>query len=565
MATMVDVHIERLRSQLAANGLGQVTEWLTANTYIKGKNYSFVDHEFQEAIASSEAMEIYVRKCSQIGLSELSVRIALACCNLEPGFTVIYTLPTSRFAGQFSTTRIDPIIDTSPTLSQVVSKHLNNNEIKQFGQSYMYIKGTHGSSAAISIPADMIISDEVDFSDLEVLSNYESRLTHSRFKLRRYFSTPTVAKYGVSKGFEQSRRHWYMLKCSCCGHQFVPDYFEHVRLPGYRRESLRQFKVTDIDLYDLRTAFVECPKCGGKPDLGADYREWVCENTEASTDRVGFQVQPFDAPNIITMGDLIKASTRYARYADFVNFNLGLPAEDHESSFSKAELEAMFVTGPSWNFATHVMGVDMGKDCHIMVAGVTDEGQLRIVHTESVEARLFEKRKTELCSDYRVISCVTDLHPYAETIWRLQRSDPYLWAAQFVTARTFQPYELLHKEGDTEAGTGETREVRINRNMALDSLMTAVRNPGEILVREDENKGDIVLHMMDMKRIKDMISMRDGSGQSMFVWRKSPQKNDHFHHALLYCWLAAKIRGMAAYTTQMSPVLGAFRMKNKDA
>jgi hypothetical protein len=51
-----------------------------------------------------------------------------------------------------------------------VHHDVNNGEVKQFGESFLYFRGTKGVTAAISVPADCLVHDEYDFSDLEVLS-----------------------------------------------------------------------------------------------------------------------------------------------------------------------------------------------------------------------------------------------------------------------------------------------------------------------------------------------------------------------------------------------------------
>lgn len=555
----IQAHIDRLDSQLSAAGLSQAAKWIEQKTRLRGRNFSFKDHEYQIRVAEEMARTVNVRKASQIGLSELSMRLSLAYCNLVPGFTCIYVLPTAKFASNFCSTRIAPIVDSSPELKQA-QNGVYNTEIVQFGDSFLYVKGTQGAAQAISVPADIIVADEYDFCILDVVAAYESRLTHSPYKMRRNFSTPTVKGYGISAEFEESQQFWLVAKCSCCGHHFCPDYFENVRVPGFTGDSLRQIKKGNIHKYRVSEAYVECPKCGGKPDLTAAHREWVCLEG-AGKDAVGFQITPFDAPKIITCENLIRSSTGYARYADFINSGLGLPSEDSESAFSKEELETLFVENPAWGNPPMCMGIDVGHECSIMIGFATPEGDLRVVYQEEAGARELERRCAELRRQFRVISTVIDLYPYSETVWRMQTRDPNLFAAQFVEKRTIQAFDLKHVQADKEKAQPEILEVHINRNRSFDALLELARSPGGLLIADSSHRAETIRQMTDLKRIRDVTAARNGAEAEMFVWMKSKAKHDHWHHSLLYLWLATQLRGTISSGLAISPILGKFRSK----
>lgn len=562
--SLVEQHLDAVETALLRGySLTRVAQWICDNTFLKGEHYSFEDHEFQETIARDMQVEVIVRKCSQIGLSELSVRIALAFCNTMPAFTTIYTLPTSTFARKFAKTRIDPVIMTSPKLSERVHKEMNSSEVKQFVDSFLYIGGTVGANAAISVPADALVHDEVDFSDEEVLSNYESRLTHSKFALKRKFSTPTVSGTGISHEFETSKRHWNFVKCCHCNEQFVPDYFKHVRIPDYDGD-LR--KINEDNLWQIRwrEAYVECPGCGKEPDLGPAHREWVVENNEYQGDKNGYQIQPFDAPKIITPGQLVRRSTKYARYADFINFNLGLPAEDAETSFSKAELEDLFKDRlPEYRFSPYVavMGIDVGLTCHIMVGGLGPEGRMDILHAERCEHTQLEQRKLELMLQYKVRTTVMDSQPYFDLLLRLQMRDQNLWGAVYSQSKNLDIMKAIDEEKDPETGKERRHQVDVNRNRALDALMMFTRGGGLAFRPGVEPLKDVVVaHLQDMKRVKGL----NETDELLFQWKKSARGNDHFHHTLLYTFLAGRLVGAAQSIIILPFGVTSFKLKGAE-
>ena len=139
--SIVSDHIHRLRTAvLKKHSAASIAKWITENTSYAGQPYSYADHEYQERILSDTSIDVNIRKCSQVGLSECSARMALALTNVISPYTVAYTLPTSHFAGTFTRTRIDPVVEGSKTISGNVHKTVDNNEVKRFGDSFLFIR-----------------------------------------------------------------------------------------------------------------------------------------------------------------------------------------------------------------------------------------------------------------------------------------------------------------------------------------------------------------------------------------------------------------------------------------
>lgn len=556
----VSAHLERVKGSVDnVFSLQAIPEWISKNTKIGNKPFSFKDHEYQLAVLRDQSREIVVRKCSQIGLTELSIRYAMAMLRIVDGMTCIYTLPTASFAANFAKTRVDPIITGSDDLSFAVNPNLDNTEIKQLGASFLYLKGTIGTAAAISVPSDLNIHDEFDFSDLEVLSNYESRLTHSQYKLRREFSTPTVDNFGISGSFNRSRRHWNMCKCNHCNEWFLPSYFDHVKVPGFDGD-LRLITRDNIGRYRWKEAALLCPKCGKAPDLGPDHRKWVLENTQENHEAAGYQIQPFDAPAIITPSYLIERSTKYKRYADFMNFNLGLPAEDKENALSRDEIRACILGGEFPTFPITVMGIDMGVTCHITIGGYDyTTNSLFVVHREKVSIAQFAKRRQELVTKYRVVMTVMDSQPYVDTVLRLQETDANLFGAVYVVTKKIEIFQIEDKDDDPDSGRLPVKMVKINRNPAFDDLVSYIRS-NRLYVKadnDDKNNEEFIDHCTDMRR-----SQVFGDDQEMrFVWKKSEKGNDHYFHSLLYCYVASRLRGVAVNQESVPLLFQSFRVK----
>lgn len=563
-------HLARLKAAIFSTfGLADAPTWIEKHTYLKGNRFSFEGHEFQQRILSDLSVEVNTQKCSQIGLSEAQARWTLAVSRILPAFSTIYTMPFAKDAGMFCRTRFDPIINNSPDLSEAVNPALNNSEIKQFGDSFIYFRGTNGETQAISIPADAIVSDEIDRSDPAILTQYASRVTHSPWKLRRNFSTPTVDGFGIALKMKTSRRFQNLCKCDKCSEWFLPDYFSQVKIPGFDND-LRNIDKNALHVINWKQARLRCPKCGKQPDLSPARREWVQENQLDQHDAAGYYVSPFDAPKLITAAYLVKSSTEYANYSEFINQNLGLTALDSEESLVLDDLVKATVPNDLKDNGIYAMGVDLGLTCHIVI-GRLDNSLLIVVHRERVPLGRLEERTQQLSAEFRVVMKVFDAQPFTDLIMRMQARDHNLFAALFVTSKNMESFVTKQQDDNPESGKLQVRQVQINRNKAFDELVGQIKGPKPSSKLEPRLPGLVVVgsaeneifnaECLDMKRVKKW----DANTELTFTWVKSEEQMDHYFHALLYMFVAARLRGMATGVGDWPSIVSKFRVKQKEA
>jgi hypothetical protein len=550
-------HIQRLRvSSSYANNLTVIPKWLEDNTFVNGKPWSFKDHEWQLGPLSSPAPEHALIKPSQVGASELSVRWALARVSIMRGYTLLYVLPTAKFASMFSKTRIDAVINDSPALSEAVDKNANSSEVKRFGSSYLYPRGAQLGAQAISIPASCILGDETCFCDQDVLTAYTSRLTHSEYRHRINLSTPTVPDYAIDVDFKDSLKHYRMYKCSHCGSWHWFDFFNDVKVPG----------VPDFDLYNITPALLQrypnyteavvvCPTCGGVPDLGPEYREWVPENTGYTGKRHGWHISPIDVPKYNTPGYMIEAATRYALKEDWLNNTLGLTAQASESTITKDDLQKCLIDEmPSAGFS-YVMGLDLGVESYCVIAAVLADQTIIIVHIEAIPLATLITRRLELEKKFRVRMTVCDSQPYAESVYRMQQASPNLYAAVYTRNTSVESHTVRLQDKQPDKGKLDLRMVNINRDRAFDILMENVKS-GFILKKKDEHNELWMAHAMDMKRVKTF----DRNNELCVTWQKSRKGVDHAWHATLYAKVASQLISTGSgYATRL-PLLSSFRV-----
>jgi DNA-directed RNA polymerase subunit RPC12/RpoP len=561
MSNVVQQHLARLKAATIKKlGRKDLPEWIEKNTFINGRHFSFLGHEYQKRILLEDSPDIVIRKSAQTGISEMSMRMAAALVMIMPGsFRIGYTMPTATAATNYAKTRFNLIVNTSPALrSAISSADIDSADTRTFGPGKeIYFKGAAVGNAAISTTLDMLIKDEVSFSSAEVLGDYTSRLIHSPYKWQISLSTPTYPGDQIDEAFQASRRHWNFCRCQHCGHRFVPDYYANIKIPGWDK-PLDEITKDNLHLVRFQEAQFLCSSCWRPTSLAPENREWVCENPGEGFVSTGFQVQPFDAPTVVTPPDLVLASTKYANKAKFKQFSLGVPAADADSGITEEDLARIGVESASTPFSTHVMGIDVGRTLHIVIGSLDSAGRLGVVHYERVPLAQFRERYFSLKAEYRVILTVMDIQPFTDLVMSLSQDDPNLYGATYTTRQGMELFDVRQRDTDPDNALVGVRQVSLNRNAVFDRLLADIRGD-RVWVRKRTDWELYKTHLQDMKRAASTLR---SSGEFTSVWQKSSKGNDHYHHATSYAWVAAQMRGIASGAlSSHGPAVSTFRLR----
>jgi hypothetical protein len=552
--------LNRIRSAVRSSfGIGNLDEWICANTYLKGKKFSFENYEFQIPIAKDQSKTSIVIKPAQIGMSELSYRYAIATCCVLENWTTIYTFPSSSDASKNATTRIDPLIQSSPEVRRLVNNNLNNSELKHFGaNSFIFFKGTFSETQALSTPANMVIHDEWDKSDTTQGSVYVSRLQNRPDKLRRIFSTPTVDNYGVSMEASTAVRKVHMATCAHCNHTFLPDYYEHVKVPDFDKPL---FEITKANLHTTRwrEAQLICPSCGRDPDLHHTRMQYVAENGNERHEATAWLVNPFSAHKIMSPSYLVQASTLFAKRSEFVNQSLGLTSEEKNESILAADIDQAQRFLNLQSSETHVMGSDMGLTCYVCIGRIATDGTFLIVHREKIDYTMFEEQSAKLAARFRVVLHVMDAQPLTDLVQRVTKRRAHNWAALFNTTLSAPLFKLDNQEENEKEGKMNLKLVKIGRTLALDSLLTIIKE-GRWAIQNSTYDDEYKAQMLTLKRVQKFTKQQELT----YVWEKTGQENDHFHFATLYLYIATQMRAMVGGLGSTSvgiPLVTRFKQK----
>jgi len=495
------------------------SEWIEQNTKLSGRNFSFEGHEFQRQILDDECQHLVVKKCSQVGLTEVIIRWVLAFLARNQGLTTIMTQPTRMMALNFSTTRVDEIIKESPLLNNLLDRKVDSKELKKLSKSYLYIKGTIGSSSAISVPADAIITDEYDFSDMAVVGKYNSRLSHSKYKIIKRFSTPTIPDFGVTKEFELSTKNQRLQKCPSCNHWNNHDFFKDVKIfhPKFYGVPIDNIQLDDLLEIGPDQIKMQCQKCGRALDY-TDYtaQEWVEEHPGRYIH--GYQVRPWHTETQKPF-DLLRSREDYELYSDWVNFGLG---EDYIDASQIFDLKK--ITASSFPVSDHFgmfLGIDFGKKCYLAMGFPIDNSIIISLYEELSEDNV-KARVKELIRSYYIAGMVLDALPQTKLSSDIRSLLP---------GKAYTAY-YSDSQKDYFALRANNKDVSIARTQLYDKVLGL----DEIIINDTAQLETFKKHMQGMikQRLKD---------NEVEAVRYVKVKPDHYLHAVGYLKTAIDIFG----------------------
>ncbi len=488
------------------------SDWITKNTKLNGRHFSFEDHEFQIDIVNDTAEHVVVKKCSQVGLTEIAIRRVLAFLVRNQGTTTIMTQPTRQMALNFSTTRVDEIIKESPLIENLADRNVDSKELKKLGRSYLYIKGTKGAASAISVPADFIMTDEYDFSDLAVVGKYNSRLSHSKYKLIWRFSTPTIPDFAVSKEFNQGTQFQRLQKCPHCNHWNNHDFFRDLVILGYEGtiEELTMDDLLEINPNDVQLL---CEKCR-RPMQYHNYtkQEWVA--THPNRFIHSYQVRPWHTA-AQRMYDVLRQREDYELYSDWVNFALGEEYIDANQIFDLGKVKrGSFPMGPIPMF----IGIDFGKECYIVV-GHRDQRKVIVRYAKKVSEHKVRETVQDLINNYFISGMILDALPQTKLSSDIR---DLMWGSAYTAYYSDNQKELFNIKSNEEDIT-LSRTKLFDKVLAIDELDVTVDAPRDF---EEQLQG------MVKQRLKDDVIESE---------RYVKVQADHFLHALGYMYAAMEV------------------------
>jgi hypothetical protein len=522
--------------------------WVISSGEFASMPYRYLpNYPFMEALLKDTSPKIVVKKCAQVGLTEINIAKMFAIADLLPG-NLMYVLPTDELSKVISRARIKAAHRVNPYLEQYLTGYDTLHQFK-FKNNWIYIRGSQTQikdgrkfrRQLISIDASRLFGDEVDEWQAGVMGSLQSRIGASADPIEAYFSVPRLPDGGISKLYSQSTMMEWAVKCEHCNEWNI--------------ELTLTENVTNCEYPDLEHKVV-CRKCGKDLNrLEADPRkaQWVARNpTTGKWPGYHFTKLFYRYASI----DLIVE--RYndpETVQDCYNDDFGEPYEHKQYTINNSDLEkCKCLDAGLWNEAiknvTNIrMGVDIGKKIHYRVEG--DFGEMTLVmdvgsvhHFEDLKALVLEKNIIK-----GVIDAQPDFRASQEFCEQMENiHDREFKCAYFDTHRTPRNERVLIKED-----THNPYVIVIARNLAMSDVMFKVLTRKVMLHPEAEHldNGDFYEHMKVPTRV---YRQEPATGKMVMVFPPS-RKPDHHYMAAVYARCAKELSGASVSITRRGMAL----------
>lgn len=310
----------------------------------QGEKLDFKDHPYLWDIFDDWSPQMCIKKCAQVGISTTIVLKALwATKNI--GLDTIYSFPTYDLAQKMVSSKVNRLISNNPIL-QKWTEDKDSVEQKRVGKNMLYFQGTMNEQAAIALPADLYIADEVDRSDQKIVELFSSRLQHSKYKWEWRFSNPSVPENGVDK--------WWLMSD-------MKEWF--VRCQGCNRDQILSMEHIQLDHAGGGDPIFACEKCG--KELDRRKGQWI-EKYEDPDLISGYHISSLMASHL-SARDILKEQ-RDKPEQQFTNMILGEPYVGNGNFLSRQALFSnLHAASQNPQDSTPVIGVDTGKYIHYVV------------------------------------------------------------------------------------------------------------------------------------------------------------------------------------------------------
>lgn len=494
--------------------------------------FDLKDHPYLIDIYRCPAREIVVKKAAQVCISEWLISAAFHACD-ERELDVFYVMPTDGDVSDFSQARFGPALEASPYLASIVvaggsdaagKRGADKVTLKRIGDSFLYFRGgqvnREGKARQLkSVPADVLMLDELDEMDKRTPEIARKRLGHSDVAEVRAVSTPTFPGRGIDAVWRESDQREWFFKCHRCGEWQVI--------------TIEQI-VTAFDSLGRPTAwhgqkegraFAACRKCGQELDRRGQ-GAWAAAFPGRET--AGFHPTKLSVPwvNLLEIVQNLHTVDETKR-RETVNQDLGETYTPRGGQLTEDILDECrrdYGHGPAVN-ERPVMGVDVGKVLHGVIRGGRGPETGAWAQRWAGEIESWEELGRVMLR-FDVRAAVIDALPETTKAREFQAGRPGVYLAYYTNQKTgskrLEPMQWDEKEGVVNLDRTRTLDQTFAR--FYEGLNTLPANAREIKDYYDHLKAPVRILEEDSRGQQRAVYVEDGP--------------DHYAHAENYCGAA---------------------------
>lgn len=310
----------------------------------QGQKLDFLDHPFMWDIFNDWSPKMCAPKAAQITFSTTAIH-KLLWLSKHKKLDIIYSLPTAGDINDFVSAKVNRLIANNP-IYQTWTEDKDSIVQKRVGTSTIYFRGTWTDRAALMIPADVYIADEVDRSNQINVEQFASRLQHSKYQWEWRFSNPSAPGVGVDKWWQQSdQKHWF-ITCDACGHEW------YLTMENVMEKEERNF-------------YFGCTKC--RAELNRRKGRWIkrWKDREISGYHISLLMAPWVSANKIME---LKESKSEEYFANMV---LGEPYIGRGNTLTSQMLFQNLTSLTNPQDTRPIIGVDTGVDIRYTIGNAS--------------------------------------------------------------------------------------------------------------------------------------------------------------------------------------------------
>jgi len=478
--------------------------WALGKIRLDGKPFSFEDHEYLRGLYDDKSPHSVVIKAAQLGVTTWAILRSLHAC--LSGLTVLYYFPTKTDVLDFSRSRVNPLIAANSFLTRAI-KETDTAGLKRIGDAYLYFRGMQSTVGMKSVPADVVVFDELDEATPDAKALARERLSHSDYRRMVELSNPSLPGYGIDEAFQESDQRAWMIKCQSCGHWSAME----AEFPKKLGEEVRVIRAREDG-----TFYRACVRCGGELDISQG--EWVAEYPDRPVH--GYRISQLISSKIAP-GEIMREYQKCKNPERFYNLKIGVAWADSQSVLSVSQVLSLCGSEPIAEKSEHscTMGVDTGRQLHVVISRWEGERR-RIVYLGVLQdfAQL-----DPLMEQFQVNNCVVDALPETH--------------ATRAFANRFRFRVWLNYFNENQKGSYRWDEkdclVHVNRTESLDASRRVIREGQVVLPQRSPLVEEFASHLAsDAKRLQEDPE----TGSQVFRYIRTG--TDHFSLAFTYDCIA---------------------------
>lgn len=523
---------ERISFGLKRTTLTKCSDW-TQEYRVMGAPfpgpYRFKYFPWSREIHDYDAEMIVSQKAAQMSLTESAMNRAFYRLDMF-GDSVLYVLPTSRDASNFSSSRFSPALETSLHLKNLFSDTSNTGH-KRAGHANLFIRGSRSVSGLKSDPCGILIFDEVDEMFTQNISLAMERSAGQIIQMAFLLSTPTFENMGINVYFKRSDQCIFTYKCPYCSRLTNLDFPDCL-------------EITAEDLMDpaIKGSFLKCKECTHKLEHETKY-QWLADGVWApqvsNTDIRGYKIPQLYSSTVTP----IKLAQKFLRgltnphdEQQWYNSALGETYEAEGARVTDDQIEQAIgshLKSDSCAVGSIVtMGVDVGKFLHIEIdrwlfdpaVATTDVNvcatciviqETKIVNFEELD---------DFMRAFNVNFCVIDRAPEFRKAMEFARR---WWGLVKLCNYTTNSTKSLSIQAEEEHSLNADRSFWLD--LALQSRFT--HNTIALPI-------DCSLEYKKHIKANVRVIEKNASGINVASYVKQPYVEDHFAHTRNYCEIA---------------------------